>query len=116
MLARYLYEDALPRRAEPGLVAAALHVAEYFGVHRLGALCEAALAAEVLAADPEDAGARRGSPQPGGAGRGWPRRRVRAVPGQGACARRVASLCVWSCRLCPEQPLLLLASLGLSMD
>jgi hypothetical protein len=95
VLARYLYEDALPRRAEPGLLAAALHVAEYFGVHRLGALCEAALAAEVLAADPEDAGARRGLPtrgcRPGPASAA----RARAVPEQGRLREtHCFSLCV----------------------
>ena len=57
LLVRYLYTDELPTRAEPGLLAAVLHVAQYYGTPRLAALCEAALAREVLRADPEDEGA-----------------------------------------------------------
>ena len=56
VLVRYLYTDELPARAEAGLLAAALHVAQYYGAPRLAALCEAALAREALRADPDDAG------------------------------------------------------------
>ncbi|KAK9839878.1 hypothetical protein WJX81_008227 [Elliptochloris bilobata] len=54
LLVRYLYRDEVPARAEAGLLAAALHVAQYYGTPRLAALCEAALAREVLRADSED--------------------------------------------------------------